>query len=297
MLTPTRRDMIRVRLDLESLYRTSSNESDEQTTFRDNFPTQLAQQQAALTSTVDGSMQKVDERVSNIEHLLIAQAAKLDQFTASDRMPTMKDSSMVRQRRKNARPLPENMMVSNKAVGVRVNTQFGPGCRVGCPCSCHSETKSTTSEYFDRIVGRLFLGYAGLPLVNARCDSTACARHQNPQVSAEYWFPIGFLWSQIVRIELAYHPNLGPQWSLTALRRVPDSATCVKYSLEGNIDGLKSLFRQGLASPKDVSSTRGYTLLRVGTPYPCWQFLLIDSSVGPLRATIRDVPIPCSGWL
>ena len=47
------------------------------------------------------------------------------------------------------------------------------------------------------------------------------------------------------------------------LRRVPDSAACVNFALTGNIDGLKDLFKRGLASPKDVSSTRGYSILRV----------------------------------
>lgn len=33
--------------------------------------------------------------------------------------------------------------------------------------------------------------------------------------------------------------------------------------MHGNIEGLKDLFGRGLASPWDVSSTRGYTLSRV----------------------------------
>ena len=57
---------------------------------------------------------------------------------------------------------------------------------------------------------------------------------------------------------------MGPQFSLRSLRRVPDSAQCVHYATQGNIEGLRDLFGRGLASPWDVSSTRGYTLSRVG---------------------------------
>ena len=56
---------------------------------------------------------------------------------------------------------------------------------------------------------------------------------------------------------------MGPQVSLKSLRRVPDSAQCVHYAMNGNTEGLKDLFNRGLASPWDVSSTRGYTLSRV----------------------------------
>lgn len=136
-------------------------------------------------------------------------------------------------------------------------------CRPDCNCSCHSEYNSKTPGYLDRIMGRLFLGYSGFPSLVTSCDLTICQRSQSPSVSAEYWFPLGFCWSQIVRFELGYQAQLGPQFGLTTLRRVPDSALCVKFALEGDIDGLKKLFQHGMASSKDVSSTRGYSLLRV----------------------------------
>ncbi len=53
--------------------------------------------------------------------------------------------------------------------------------------------------------------------------------------------------------------------SLSTLRRVPDSAQSVNFALNGNIEGLKDLFIRGLASPRDVSTTRGYSVLRVSS--------------------------------
>ena len=46
----------------------------------------------------------------------------------------------------------------------------------------------------------------------------------------------------------------------------PDSASFVTLALEGDIEGLKDLFARGLASPRDVSATRGYPILRVSRP-------------------------------
>lgn len=102
-----------------------------------------------------------------------------------------------------------------------------------------------------------------MPLLTLKCDSDACEKAQTPHISLEYWFPMGFVWSQIVRLQLGFLPNVGPQASLSTLRRVPDSAQCVNFALAGNIQGLKELFKNGMASPQDVSSTRGYSLLRV----------------------------------
>lgn len=84
-----------------------------------------------------------------------------------------------------------------------------------------------------------------------------------PFVSPEYWFPLGLCWSKIIQLQLSYQPSFGPQLNLSTLRRVPDTAPCVEFALHGNIDGLKSLFTRGEASPWDVSVTRGYTLALV----------------------------------
>jgi hypothetical protein len=64
--------------------------------------------------------------------------------------------------------------------------------------------------------------------------------------------------------------NPGPQLQLPTQMKVPDTAQSIQFAMEGNIDGLKSLFSQGLASPRDVSNSRGFSLMRVGltTPSP-----------------------------
>lgn len=56
----------------------------------------------------------------------------------------------------------------------------------------------------------------------------------------------------------------GLQLQLTMQCRVPDTAQSITFALKGNIDGLKDLFSRGLASPRDVSESRGFSLMRVG---------------------------------
>ena len=136
-------------------------------------------------------------------------------------------------------------------------------CRPGCTCACHTQNRTQTQSIVDRIFGQLFIGFAGIPVLSAKCDNALCRKAQQPQIQAEYWFPAGVFWSQIIRFQAAYQTNMGPSWQLRTLRRIPDSAEAVTFAMTGNIDGLKSLFAKGFASPVDVSDTRGYSLLRV----------------------------------
>ena len=150
----------------------------------------------------------------------------------------------------------------SEGVGVRV-LQYASGCRPSCSCSCHSYKKSASPILFDRILGQMFIGYTGLPFFSPKCSSQNCLKGQSPCINLEYWFPLGFFWSQFLSVQAAFSQNFGPQFQLKTLRRVPDTAPCVNFALEGNIDALKDLFIRGVASPQDVSSTRGYSLLRV----------------------------------
>jgi len=49
----------------------------------------------------------------------------------------------------------------------------------------------------DRMLGQLFAGYVGMPLLSAPCDTDTCEKSQVPHVSFECWFPLGFCWSQV----------------------------------------------------------------------------------------------------
>ena len=62
--------------------------------------------------------------------------------------------------------------------------------------------------------------------------------------------------------------NLGPQRQFPTQMKVSDTAQSISFAMKGDIDGLKYLFSQGLASPRDVSSSRGFSLVSVGLTTP-----------------------------
>jgi hypothetical protein len=67
----------------------------------------------------------------------------------------------------------------------------------------------------------------------------------------------------IVKMTFAYQPMAGPQMNMTTLRRVPETAQCFLFAMEGDIEGVKALLVSDKASTRDVASTTGYTMLTV----------------------------------
>lgn len=64
--------------------------------------------------------------------------------------------------------------------------------------------------------------------------------------------------------------NPGPQRQFPTRMKVSDTAQSILFAMKGDIDGLKYLFSQGFASPRDVSDSRGFSLISVGltAPFP-----------------------------
>ena len=206
----------------------------------------------------------MDQRIAKVEEMLRAQADQVQIGQSSQFGPLYRAPPMNRRRSSREAIVKMHPLQPARSEGVRVRlSQSTSTCRPGCRCVYHASGKFPTSTLLDRVLGELFVGYAGLPLLNAKCDDDECQKSQVPQISLEHWFPLGFFWSQIVRLQVGYQANIGPQISLSTLRTVTDSAQCVNFALNGNIGGLKDLFARGLASPRDVSTTRGYSILRV----------------------------------
>ncbi|OAQ99079.1 hypothetical protein LLEC1_06479 [Akanthomyces lecanii] len=146
---------------------------------------------------------------------------------------------------------------------VRVGIQSSQSwCDRSCPCDCHDTRRAQTPTILNNLLGQLFLNYSSMPMLSPKCNHAACKQTTSPKVQAEFWFPAHVFWSKILHIQAAYQAATGPSLQLRTFRHVPDSAPVINYTINGNVKALKALFGQGLASPVDVSDTRGYSLLR-----------------------------------
>ena len=146
---------------------------------------------------------------------------------------------------------------------VRVVASHRRPCRSWCPCACHTKRKMklTPPKIVENVIGRMFVGYSGLPLLKEPCDFRGCQDRQHAAATFEYWFPAWFV-SMNLKLQLTCLPRMGPELQLSTTRRVADDSQSVAFAMQGNIEGLKHLFTQGLAGPRDVSDSRGYTLMR-----------------------------------
>lgn len=236
--------------------------ADGQERLRDDLLDSLSLLPAFTSKMVENRMERIlQSHAAQIEtlttKLLADQNARLDPVVRRPLKLSRQTQSQnsKSQHRKNS---------TSKIEGVAISvSQYAMACSVTCVCSCHMQTKAPAPVFLNRVLGQLFVGTAGVPFLSTKCDYHACKSYKTPRLSVEYWFPLGVFWSQIIQLQVGYNASVGPQFSLRSLRRVPDSAQCVHYAMHGNIEGLKDLFARGLASPWDVSSTRGYTLSRV----------------------------------
>lgn len=136
-------------------------------------------------------------------------------------------------------------------------------CRHWCPCRCHRKQKLSFKApgVVEAMMGKLFFGYSGLPFLKQQCDFRGCQDQRRAVATIEYRFP-SWLLSTNAKLHFKYVPNAGPEYQLSAIRRVADDSQSITLAMQGDIEGLKHLFAKGLAGPRDVSSSRGYTLVR-----------------------------------
>ncbi|KAI1112789.1 hypothetical protein F5Y14DRAFT_452634 [Nemania sp. NC0429] len=119
-----------------------------------------------------------------------------------------------------------------QSVAVQVTTGTSHCGGGHCRCVCHSVWGvNTPGGFFNRVVGQLFLGYSGLSGLSPSCNMSSCEAARKPEVTAVYWFHMGLFWSIIGQFNLSCQANVGPQFELKTLRRVPDSAAYVNYAV------------------------------------------------------------------
>jgi hypothetical protein len=278
--------MLKIRLDVQAISAVATQSSKNQLALSDKFLTTLS---------------GVDDRIARVENLLQTQARHLRSNQSMQIGARYQSTSAVSKQSLIQAQKTHLDPAGVDAIEVHV-TPYIVSCRTGCPCSCHRQRRSSSPHILSSLLGRLTIGTAGVPIVSVKCDDDTCRGSPIRQFNLEYWFPLGF-WSTIVRMQVNYGLNIGPTLNLETLRRVPDSSVSVNFAVSGNVEGLKHLFRQGRASPRDVSTTRGYSLLRwalYSKQYATCVFLVragADSGYRPIAASDNSPRIKACHFL
>lgn len=151
---------------------------------------------------------------------------------------------------------------------IMIETQYRPpsSCYPTCHCCCHSKQTLRTPSIIAGLVGQMFIGYKGMPIIAKSCSIKRCKRNSEPNIYAIYSFPSWWIFNRMVLIIASRYTNLGPELIIRLPRLIHPSSTVLNFIRVEDFEGLKRLFLDGMASPND-STDDMTSLLHVSLPF------------------------------
>jgi ankyrin repeat protein len=215
------------------------------------------------------------EEQSLLQHL----AGDLTDITAgirgmySEKQPLLQESAASTTINARDIKLDEKQLLPSAFPDFKSNKPFGniAGVRVGvsqileercnqwCSCVCHKRAHHRTPARLNRALGSLFVGYTSLPFLSPPCNEKRCRKRSSPSVRVNYYFPPWFAMRALVFMATQF--NTGPEFLLRVTRICPPNAEIFFFAETGNVEGMKSLFQKGFASPYDVEYGTGVSAL------------------------------------
>ncbi|KAI0977540.1 ankyrin repeat-containing domain protein [Xylaria arbuscula] len=157
-------------------------------------------------------------------------------------------------------------MTAYSGIRVSASNSHMSRCNRWCSCCCHQSHSLSTPRFTKLLMGYLFFSYNGIPSLMPRCDEKSCRRSARPSLKVAYHFP-AWLLNRMIRFALSETALDTPQLVISIPRTVPDNSEVFAFAVQGNIEGLVSLFNRGLASPSDVGVGTGRTPLHYAVNY------------------------------
>lgn len=137
-------------------------------------------------------------------------------------------------------------------------------CSSRCLCHCHKTYFAKTPTLTQDIIGSLFIGYSNTPINRKPCNEKLCKQQRSSLLKVNYYFP-SWLLHRMVAFKNIWNPNEGHQISVRIPRVVDPFSDVFLVADHGNLESLKELFDQGLASPFDISGDDGESVLQVSS--------------------------------
>lgn len=109
-------------------------------------------------------------------------------------------------------------------------------------------------------VGSLCMGYLNIACTDSTCHDPSCRPKSKSSLCLKYHFPHWFL-SYAISIFVRLSQTAGPEIMLRMPKVRPPNADVFYFACTGNIDGMRYLFKSGLASPDDVEYGTGLSAL------------------------------------
>lgn len=146
---------------------------------------------------------------------------------------------------------------------IKTEVQAEGACKRWCSCACHGTQRIRLPRALRDVIGTLFIGYSGLPVLTYPCDERTCRRKSAPSFHLLYYFPI-WLVSRLLRVSATLDSMRGLQINLTLPRVVWRYNPLFRFAELDDRDSIQKLFSTRDASPFDVNID-GNSALHVST--------------------------------
>ena len=151
-------------------------------------------------------------------------------------------------------PIHNSDRSSSQVVYIRASYHKRSPCPPNCNCDCHTMHTLQSPAIVNHVIGGLFVGYSGYPITgnSHKCTKASCLSRTTFRAYVQYIFPSWFLARAII-VGLTTQSLNKISVSLKVQRVVPYGSEIFRLARLDDADGLKELFRKGLASPNDIS--------------------------------------------
>lgn len=151
--------------------------------------------------------------------------------------------------------------VDDKTKELEVQVLWQPPfqCDQHCHCTCHKVHRGRSPQMLDNLLGVLFWTYSGLAITRQACDTSTYVRKSDYAVKISYLFPSWYV-RKAISLTCKMMPLGGPLISLKTARIIDYCAPIFHLVRLGDIDAIKALYKQGLASSLDIAHKK------LGTP-------------------------------
>ena len=158
----------------------------------------------------------------------------------------------------------DSLQVTSLTSDVTFTSYTRGKCNLRCKCSCHLRYGARISPVANALLGQIFVGYMGLPVLASGCSTASCASSSAKSVQITYTFPTWFI-HRTIDITLGSNYFGEPELNLRIRNRREYSSEHSMFQLarSGDIKSMRYRLSHRLASPNDVSTRGGSTAFDV----------------------------------
>ena len=137
-------------------------------------------------------------------------------------------------------------------------------CDRFCLCQCHQVTNLATPNHLGKILGRLFIGYIGLPLLShRRCNVVTCRNERSQtRIRITYLFPFWFALRQVALTFTKVSSTF--MWTLNFPVITQTSCPMIVHASLGSIEDVQGLLATDAAVLNAIDIISSKSPLHVG---------------------------------